>query len=70
MRRYQIEFERLAIGDTFRLGATNWVKSSTRTARVFDNGKAERVFYFSRNDLCVINSATALPYLEQLENGE
>lgn len=70
MRRYQIEFDRLAIGDTFRRGATSWVKSSTRTARVFDNGRAERVFYFSRNDLCVIDSDTALHYLDQLKTGE
>ena len=52
MRRYQTHFERLRIGSNFRLGGTSWIKKSSRTARTPE--APDRVFYFSKNDLCVI----------------
>lgn len=52
MRRYQTQFERLKIGSQFRNGATTWIKKSTRTARTDEC--PDRVFYFGKNDLCVI----------------
>jgi hypothetical protein len=42
------EFSEIALGRLFRCNGNDWVKSSTRTARVLQNG---RVFYFGQREV-------------------
>ena len=41
-------FKELAIGASFKRGNVPWVKRSSRTAQLMENG---RIFYFSSNDV-------------------
>ena len=41
-------FKELTIGASFKRGNVQWVKRSTRTAQLVENG---RIFYFSANDV-------------------
>lgn len=43
----RIEFRHLPIGARFTTSGACWLKSSSRTARLYGNGRA---FYFSQNE--------------------
>ena len=40
-------FKNLTIGQSFAFNQTAWIKNSTRTARLEENG---RIFYFGQNE--------------------
>lgn len=42
------EFREVAIGRMFHINGNDWIKQSTRTARLLSNG---RVFYFSKREV-------------------
>lgn len=45
---YSYEFCEIRIGRLFRVNGNDYVKQSTRTARMLSNGK---VFYFKKNEV-------------------
>jgi len=45
---YALEFQEVRVGRMFHVNGNDYVKSSTRTARMLSNG---RIFYFGKKEV-------------------
>ena len=59
MRKYQIDFQRVQVGQTFCKGGNKWFKRSTRTAHIINPVEYSGVwFYFSNLEKCTVYPQT------------
>jgi len=49
----KIEFNKIAIGESFHKDGNDWIKRSTRTAVSTCGGLYEMVFYFGQKELVI-----------------
>ena len=49
MRKYQINFQRVPVGQTFFRGGNEWFKRSTRTAHIIRPEEYSGVWFYFRN---------------------
>ena len=49
MRKYQINFQRVPVGQTFYIGGNEWFKRSTRTAHIINPAEYSGVWFYFRN---------------------
>lgn len=51
----KINFEELCRRQAFSFGGSEWVKNSSRTAKLIENG---RIFYFGKREKVLVKSTT------------
>jgi len=65
MRKYQIDFQRVPIGQTFCSGGNEWFKRSTRTAHIIKPSEYSGVWFYFGN----LENCTMYPQTYKLKGG-